>query len=219
MSIRTNMLNVVVVTLFIVGSAATFAGEASDSIPTSEIYTYYQVNGATIDWSTCGYTPEKEGCFGSGVLGQFGRPCAVAGTSGIVYVADSNSSANGGNTMISVYRQIESTTPSVKLVGTVVLPIPGSSTAKCSMAFSGGYLWFGTDQVTTYYRIDRTNFAVTANATCGSPTTSISASAKFVVINQGMCDVIFDANGIAQQDGGESTTSFFLDRNAFIPES
>ena len=217
MAIKTQMLDALLATLFTISGAAAFADAASDVQAISGIYTSYQVVGPIIEWITCGSTPEGEGCFGSGELGPFGRPCAVAGTSGIVYVADSNSPENGGNTTISVYQQVESTTPSAKLVRTVSLPIPGSTTAKCSMAFSGGYLWFGTDQVTKYYRIDRANFAVASGAVCNTPTKSIFASAQFVVINQRGCEEVFDANGVGQGAGGEGFVVFFPDHNAFIP--
>ncbi len=190
------------------------------TIPNPFYYTQYEFFGNTINWTTCGANSTSEGCFGGGQLGPFGSPCAVAGSSSKVYVADANSLVNGvasGDATVYVYSQVESDTPSATLLKTIRLKIPGSATAKCSMAVAGAYLYVGTSESPTYYQIDLLTYASKTASTCGSATSSIYANSNFVIVNQSNCFAGYDYDGNFWEDGGESAPYFVPSSNAFTP--
>ncbi len=64
--------------------------------------TTYQRFGANLLWITCGHDTTSSGCCGSGDLGPFGRPCAIAGDGQNAVVADridlGTGSATAGST-------------------------------------------------------------------------------------------------------------------------
>ena len=202
-------------------SAATPPGlqinRPSDSTsPPSLFYTVYQQLGENILWLTCGYDTESSGCYGSGTLGPFGRPCSFAGSSTRLIVADSN--PQSGRTTLYFYKQVESSSPTSTLVKTLKLPgLPPSTTARCEMAVLGQYLYFGTTESPTYYQVDLKTYGITTGSACGGNTSAITANDNFVVVSMSGCFTGFDKEGRGMISGGEFGDQFVPGKNGFNP--
>jgi hypothetical protein len=174
---------------------------------TSYFYSTYERFGANILWVTCGHDATSEGCYGSGELGPFGRPCAVAGQGQRLLVADADP-ANSQQTLLYVYTRNESATPLATLKKTLTLAIPASATSICHLAVAGNFAYFGTSESPTFYKVDLTTYAETPGSSCGANTSSITVSSKAVVVSQSNCFTLFDLTGTMQEDGGQSTDTF-----------
>jgi hypothetical protein len=177
------------------------------SAPTSYFYSTYQRSGANILWVTCGHDATSGGCYGSGELGPFGRPCVVAAHGQRVLVADADPT-NTQQTLLYVYARTESATPTATLKKTLTLQIPASSTAVCHLAVGGSFAYFGTSESPTFYKIDLGNYATTPGSSCGANTSAITVSAKAVAVSQTNCFTLFDLSGAMQEDGGQFTDTF-----------
>jgi len=175
---------------------------ATVSASTSFFYSTYQRYGANILWITCGHDATSSGCYGSGDLGPFGRPCALAGDGRNVVVADA-SPANPQQTLLSFYKRTESARPAATLARTVAVAIPASATATCHLAVRGNLAWFGTSASPTFYKVDLTTGTATAGSTCGGNTSAVTGSDKVVVVSQTDCFSAFALSGALQEDGGQ----------------
>ena len=210
----------VVVTACIASSVATadphhqVERPASPDEPPSLFYTTYVVFGTDIQWMTCGYDRQSSGCFGSGTLGPFGRVCAVAGSSKRVVVADA--AAADGMTSLSIYEQVESTSPSATLLKQIVLDIPGSTTSICHMAIGGDFLYFGTNESEHYLQVNLRDYQLT-NGICRGHTSSITASNNLVTVSVSGCFATYANNGVNQGFGGENGDEFVPGTNAYRP--
>ncbi len=169
-------------------------------------YTTYQRYGANLLWVTCGHDTTSSGCYGSGDLGPFGRPCALAGDGPNVVVADA-SPANPQQTLLYFYTRVESNRPTATLVRTVPVAIPASATATCHLAVRGNLAWFGTSASPTFYKVDLGTGIATAGSTCGGNTSEITVSDKAVVVSQTNCYSAFDLTGVMQEDGGQASNT------------
>ncbi len=194
-------------------TARTATGQAA---PAPYYYSTYERFGANILWMTCGYNATSEGCFGSGDLGPFGRPCAVAGEPQLVVVADSVP-GNSPQSLLYFYTRNESATPSATLAKTVAVAIPSSATATCHLAVNGNFAYFGTSASSTFYKIDLRTYALTSGSSCGGATSAITVSDKAVVVSQSNCYTLFDSAGTMQEDGGQSTNTFAPGAEGFAP--
>jgi len=182
--------------------------DSSANGPTSWFVTTYEQAGASnIGWTTCGYDATSEGCYGSGQLGPFVRPCAVAGSGGRVFVLDSL--GPGSSSVLYVYQQVESSTPSVTLLKTLPLsPLGLTSTGSCSLAVLGAWVYAGHSQSLAYARVHLTDNSVQGGSICGGPTTAITASDKAVVVSMSNCFQVFDKQGNSFGDGGQFSNTF-----------
>ncbi len=192
-----------------ISHAATSAPAAPIAVASATPYFYstYQRYGANILWITCGHDAASSGCYGSGDLGPFGRPCALAGDGQNVVVADANP-ASPQQTLLYFYTRTESARPTATLVKTVPVAIPASATATCQLAVRGNVAWFGTSASPTFYKVDLTTWVATAGSTCGGNTSAITVSDKAVVVSQTNCFSAFDLNGVMQEDGGQASNTF-----------
>ena len=188
--------------------AATPAPSAQVAVAAATPYFYstYQRYGANILWITCGRDTNSSGCYGSGDLGPFGRPCALAGDGPNVVVADA-SPANPQQTLLYFYTRVESNRPTATLVRTVPVAIPASATATCHLAVRGNLAWFGTSASPTFYKVDLGTGIATAGSTCGGNTSEITVSDKAVVVSQTNCYSAFDLTGVMQEDGGQASNT------------
>lgn len=187
--------------------APTPATPIAAAAATPYFYSTYQRYGANILWVTCGRDTASSGCYGSGDLGPFGRPCALAGDGQNVVVADANP-ASPQQTLLYFYTRTESSRPTATLVKTVPVAIPASATATCQLAVRGNFAWFGTSASPTFYKVDLTTWAATAGSTCGGNTSAITVSDKAVVVSQTNCFSAFDLDGVMQEDGGQASNTF-----------
>lgn len=184
--------------------------------PSSFFYTTYERFGSNLNWFTCGYDSQSSGCYGNGSLGPFGRACSVAGSSTRVVVADSNPSK--GSTTLYFYKQEESSTPSATLQKKLQLPgISASTSAACHMSILGNFLYFGTDESPTFYKVNLKTYKATPGSGCGGNTSAITAGNEFAVVSLSGCFVGFDKQGTAMISGGELTDQFVPGTNGFVP--
>ncbi len=188
-------------------AARAVTGAALATTTTPYFYSTYQRYGANILWITCGHDTASSGCYGSGDLGPFGRPCALAGEGQNVVVADANP-ANPQQTLLYFYARVESNRPTATLVKTVPVAIPASATATCQLAVHNNIAYFGTSASPMFYKVDMTTWAATSGSTCGGNTSAITVSDKAVVVSQTNCFSLFDASGTMQEDGGQASNTF-----------
>jgi hypothetical protein len=200
-------------------AAPPVSGSTPQASPDSGVrkifYTTYEAYASGIDWMTCGANGQGDGCYGSGTLGPFGRACAVAGSSTLVVVADAAPPA--GETALYIYQQVEGAHPSATLLKTLTLSIPSSATARCSMAIGGNFLYFGTSESATFYKVDLTLYTTWSTSICGGNTSAITASNNAVIVSQTDCYLAFDKEGDSLGDGGQSQNTFVPGTNGFRP--
>ncbi|HET7126419.1 MAG TPA: hypothetical protein VFI26_04935 [Lysobacter sp.] len=178
--------------------------------------TTYEQLGEDIFWSTCGYNATSSGCYGSGTIGPFVRPCSIAGSADRVFVLDSG--GQGDHAMLYVYKQISSSTPSMTLLKEVELSaLDRSGTAHCSLAVLGSWLYAAHDESTDYSRVHLTDYSEEVDGNCGVPTTSITASRNAVVVSsESNCMREYDSQGNVVQAGGAGTDIFVLNSNGYV---
>lgn len=191
-------------------------GAAHGQAGTEYYATTYQRFDQNLSWITCGYNATSSGCFGSGLIGPFGRLCSVAGTNTRIVVADAQPAS--GPATLSIYAQAEGPSPSVTLLRAVRLPaIPASATARCEMALLGNFIYFGTNESASFVKVNLRNYSVTTGSSCGGVTSAIRSGPDAVVVSQSGCFTSFDPNGNAQLSGGEFTDIFVPGTNGFAP--
>jgi hypothetical protein len=203
---------------FILGSAH---ADTAPVPPNDRFYTRYSyVSGdTTISWITCGQSRTGMGCFGMGQIGPFRHPCAVAGSGGLVYVADSDNPvgelpANG--MQIFVYAEVNSSKPSVTLLRALPVAFPPSSIAKCWMGVLGDQIYVGTDQTADFFIINNTTGETNSGQNCGTPTNNVYSNGHFVLIDQAPCFLAFSKTG-AVGSGGSVGNSFFPSPSSSVP--
>jgi hypothetical protein len=190
-------------------------GASPDSGSRKYFYTTYEATRSHVDWITCGANDQGDGCYGSGALGPFGRACAIAGSSALVVVADAQ--PPGGEAALYIYQQLESAHPSATLLKKLTLQIPSSATSQCSMAIGGNFVYFGTNESATFFKVDLTHYTTTGTNVCDENTSAITANNRTVVVSQTDCFLAFDKGGYPLGDGGQSSDSFVPGTNGFRP--
>jgi len=140
-----------------------FSPAARAALPDAGLFTTYSFSSGytEVSFSVCGYLPESDGCYGGGSLGPFGYVGAIlegyASVKGDsvnrnIYVVDIAAGTSGDEVVLYRYEKTDTVTDgsydtvTVKLTGTVKLPLVGGATARCSMAGNANYIYIGTDQ-------------------------------------------------------------------------
>ena len=189
---------------------------ATPATQTPYYYSTYTTYGSNITWSTCGRSTTSSGCYGSGSIGPFSRACAVVGAGSRLAVVDAGPVGSTQSTL-SIYARVESDAPSLTLLKTITLPIAATAKASCHAGLAGNFLYFGTNQSPTYYKIDLTTYGMFSGGICGGATSAISVSDKAVAVSQSNCYAVFDLNGTMQADGGQSSDTFVAGNDAVTP--
>ena len=167
----------------------------------SFLFTTYTADSEIVNWTTCGATPQDSGCYGSGNVGPFVRACSVAASGQNLVVADLD--ASSGKAMLHIYKQQETTTPSISLKRSVELPgVPVSRTATCELAVLGDFAYVGTSETDFFYQVNLKNFALTQTSGCGEKTSQITADGEIVSVSLTGCVFEFDKKGKMWGVGG-----------------
>jgi hypothetical protein len=193
------------------------------------LYTTYNLNGTTVDFSVCGSTQESSGCYGGGTLGPFvrlgalieGNPSTNLETNTVtrfIYALDIAAGTNSDGVALYVYKKTDAITSTfdtvtVTLFKTVALPLTGGSTASASMAANAKFLFIGTNQSTQAVRLQKSNFAIleSGNFSPPIPVTAITSNAYgYVTVTFGDFSgldvdngfIVYAPDGNTQQDGG-----------------
>ena len=185
------------------------------------IYDYGQQPPTSINWLTCGSTPQTEGCYGSGSFGPFTNACAIVQSVPAplnlstvlryIYILDTGSSAGGAT--LTVYRRtdmVTQTTDIISISQQAVVPLPslaGGTGVTCYSAQNPDYVYAGTNQSTAAVSINKTNFSVsTVGAVSGNVAAITADSYGYVTIvqvqNGGAGFTTYAPNGQLEEDGG-----------------
>jgi hypothetical protein len=193
----------------------------------STLYTTYSLfsGDQNLSLTVCGSLPGSEGCYGSALLGPFGKIGALLegnpSTSGSVvtraiYVVDIAAGTTGTDVNLNIYKKTDTInssfdTVSVTLFKTISLPLTGGSNAVCSMAANAGFLFIGTDQSPQGVEVKKSTGTVTLLGGFSPPinVTAITADQYgYVTVTQGGFGTfpngfsVFGSNGFEQEDGG-----------------
>jgi YD repeat-containing protein len=157
------------------GDSAIFPAAPIDST----LYTNYflDTDHTLATWIVCGSLPKTSGCYGSGILGPFGKvgaliegyPTTDQSTSTVtryIYVVDVAAGTNQNAVTLYVYKKTDVITPSddtvtVTLFNTVDLPLTGGAPALASMAANKKFLVIGTSRTDHAVQVQKNNFAIT----------------------------------------------------------
>jgi hypothetical protein len=161
------------------------------------------LKGGLLHWSTCTW---QDGCSGMGTIGPFERACAIAGDSRRMVVADAN--ASSGLATLYVYEEIESATPAVNLIQTIVTNIPASAVATCHLAIGGDYAYLATSDTNGMAQVNLKTAKINVGFGCYGVVLTMTANDNTVVLNTRDCFEAFDANGEPLVHGGETHQEF-----------
>ena len=157
-------------------------------------YSYTQLN-----WVTCGYFVNGDGCYGSGKLGPFGHiGAAVEGNEVVdgnavtrkIYVVG-DAEGNGSGVTLYVYTKTDTYSFSggdkvaVNLTQTIPLPLMGGSQAKTFVVGDNEFLYIGTNQGSSVVQVQKPNLAYKSlTSSSSSKVSSITTNAHgFVTIS------------------------------------
>jgi hypothetical protein len=195
--------------------------EASNTTATTMFYTTFTANKALtgVSWVTCGHDETSSGCYGSGSVGPFVRACAVAGNgNGRVFVMDALGGADN-SAVLHIYKQNETSRPSIVEWKTVALPkMVSQDAAPCAMAVLGDFVYLGTQASTVYAQVNWKTLDAFQGTICSPPgvTSSITASKDAAVVSQSGCFVGYNKDGRTLISGGEQSTTFLAGQNAHL---
>jgi hypothetical protein len=171
----------------------------------------------------CGSTKSSDGCYGSAILGPFGRVGSIIEGNQVVsgnqvtrsiYVVD-EAAGNGTAVKLSVYRKTDIVTAyydttTVKLLRTIALPLSGGVQATTFMAANAAYLYVGTNQSTSAVRIRKSDLAMASIGGFSPPMTVSSiasdsyghVSVTFGSVQGPNAFYVFGRQGNFKEDGG-----------------
>jgi hypothetical protein len=209
-----------VILLILSGSAPLHASPIDSTLFT--IYTLGST-GTYINFSVCGSLPGTSGCYGSGILGPFGRVGAMIErnpTSDVkastvtryIYVLDVAYGSSGNQVALYIYKKVDTINGgddavTSSLFKTVILPLTGGSATVASMAANAKFLYIGTNQDELAVQLQKSNLAITRFAAVSGPynVTSITADQYgFVTViwGNGAGFYVVNPSGRGQEDGG-----------------
>lgn len=193
--------------------------DAANTTATTMFYTTFSANKALtgVSWVTCGHDETSSGCYGSGSLGPFTRACAVSGNgNGRIFVMDALG-GSGNSAVLHIYKQNETSRPSIVESKTVALPkVVSQDAAPCAMAVLGDFVYLGTEASVVYAQVNWKTSEVFQGTICSPAgvTSSITAAKDAAVVSQSGCFVGYNKDGRAQIHGGETSTTFVTGQNA-----
>lgn len=187
------------------------------------VYSYSQVPTTQINWSTCGSTPQTEGCYGSGNFGPFTNACAIVQSSPApftpgtvlryIYILDTGSTASGAT--LTAYKRTDTvtqTTDEISITKLTVVPLTnlvGGSGVTCYLAQNLTNVYAATNQSPQAAVINKSTFGVTQTGIINGNISAITAdSYGYVTVVQGTGNntgnSVYGPDGSLQQDGGGS---------------
>jgi|SRR5581483_1329816 len=215
---------VVMVVLLFTGIAPSVA-QAQNRNPDNTLFTIYNYNQqppTSINWLTCGSTPQTEGCYGSGSFGPFTNACAIVQSVPApinlntvlryIYILDTGSSSNGAT--LTAYKRtdmVSQTTDVITITQQAVVHLTslvGGAGVTCYLAQNPAFVYAGTNQSTTAASINKTNYGVSTVGGFGNVAAITADSYGYVTIVQVQSGIpgftTYGPNGQEQEDGGGS---------------
>lgn len=214
----------VVAAVALVALAMTLPAHAQYHFPDETLYTIYsysQVPTTQINWSTCGSTPQTEGCYGSGNFGPFTNVCSIVQSAPApfnpstvlryIYILDSGSTTNGAT--LTAYKRTDTvtqTTDEISITKLAVVPLTslvGGSGVTCYMAQNPSYVFAATNQSGQASVVNKSTFSVTQTGIINGNVSAITAdSYGYVTVVQGSGNStgnsVYGPDGSPQSDGG-----------------
>jgi hypothetical protein len=205
---------------------APFVAHAQNRNPDNTLFTIYnygQQPPTSINWLTCGSTPQTSGCYGSGSFGPFTNACAIVQSVPApinlntvlryIYILDAGSSANGAT--LTAYKRtdmVSQTTDVITITQQAVVHLTslvGGAGVTCYLAQNPAFVYAGTNQSTDAVSINKTTYSVsTVGLVFGNVAAITADSYGYVTIVQVQNGIpgftTYGPNGQAQEDGGGS---------------
>lgn len=187
------------------------------------VYSYSQQPATQINWSTCGSTPQTEGCYGSGNFGPFTNVCAIVQSAPApfnpstvlryIYILDTGSTAGGAT--LTAYKRTDEVTQTddvIMITQLAVVPLPsivGGSGVTCYLAQNPTDVYAATNESGQAAVINKTTFSVTQTGIIEGNVSAITADTYgyvTIVQNAGSTsgNSVYGPNGSLESDGGGS---------------
>ena len=209
------------VLLLILSGSAPLHASAIDST----LFTTYTLEGGGtyIDFLVCGSLPGTSGCYGSGMLGLFGKVGVMIEGNPIsnvkagrvtryIYIVDVAYGSSGNEVALYIYKKVDTInggddTVTSSLFKTVILPLTGGNATVASMAANAKFLYVGTNQDELAVQLQKSNLAITRFGGVSGPynVTAITADQYgFVTVTwgNGAGFYVVNPSGQGQSDGG-----------------
>ena len=197
------------------GAASASPASAPAALNSGSLYTTYALaDGGALSWTTCGSALEASGCFGSGTLTGFDRPCAVLESApalngstigSYLYVLDSGGVEVPAVTL-KIFQKLSivgttSATTTLTLQNTLQLPLQFGAKVECFMSANATEIAAATSLNGGPAYIALSNFAVTGGGYRGTITGMSADEAGNILVMSGG-EEAFDASFVPNSING-----------------
>ena len=202
-----------------------FAAPLSATSIDSTLFTNYTAGATQIDLVVCGSLQQSVGCYGSALLGPFGRVGAMIEGNPVqnvkkgtvtryIYIVDVAAGSGANEVALYIYKKVDTINQSddtitVSLFKTVTLPLTGGAATVAYMAANPTFLYIGTNQDESAVQVTKKTLALTQiGEFSGMNISAITADAYgYITLTWGTSGgpsgfLSLAPNGSGEEDGG-----------------